>query len=600
MNTQLGYLLMAGVALPALAATQDESALPITVTATHFKESPQTTTTDVTVVTRDQISRHQWLTLSEVLRNQPSIEIRSNGGKGQSTTVYMRGFSAAQTLILVDGMRQSRGSMGAIDLSSIPLNQVERIEIIRGARASIYGADAVAGVVNIITRSQPGTTSHQLDAGMGNRGYANADWSSTIATRPDNTLKAGAAYSREDGYNVHPYSGNDGDKHGYWSKNALLNDEFQINDQWRVFGSARLLQMQTEYDGYGIKDNLYTQDQSYQATLETSQEHYQGQWVIQYADTDYLSGYTDDQSRDDATYKTYTDATTLGWYNLIPLDNGIALGGGLDWREERLKPGSAFTAQTHNVGEYALLQYQHADWSAELSGRNDDNSAYGTHQTWRAGTGWNVLPDYRLTANYSTSFRAPSFVDLYYPDYGNTNLKPEQAKGGELGVEGTTADVRWKVKAYRSIVQDMIESDANYIPQNIGQATLQGIELEGHFSTGWIRHGLSADFSNPRNDETGKQLRERARRSYKWQMETSWQKWDLAGSWVYQGERYANDTNTATLGGYSLWDVSVGYHLLPQLRLSGRVDNLFNHDYETASGYPSAGRSYYLNMHYQL
>ena len=602
MSKRLTASVLSALAIAAPTHAEESTGLPITVTATRFKESTKSVIAPVTVVTKDQIQRHSWTSLSEVLRNQPSLEVRGNGGKGQNTSVYMRGFSAAQSLILVDGMRLSRGSMGSADISTIPLNQVERIEIIRGARASVYGADAVAGVINIITRSSQTDSGQRVTTGIGSDGYANADWSGKMVASAADIIKAGAAYSRENGYNIKPNSTNTGDEHGYWSKNAQVNEEHKFSDDWRVFGSARLLQMQNDYAGYSSELQGYTADQSYQVALETSTEDYQSSWIVQYADTDYLSGFNKQQSKDDATYKNYTDQTTLGWYNLIPLSHGFSLGGGIDWRENRLKSGSAYTAQTHNTGEYALVQYEQDVWSWELSGRNDDNSAYGSHQTWRTGAGWAFMPDYRLTANYSTAFRAPSFVDLYYPaPYGNPDLRPEEAKGGEVGLEGQTALFQWKISAYRSLVENMIVAPApTYYPENIGHARLQGVETEVSFATGVVRHHVSADFADPKDEETGKQLKERAHQSYKWQAETSWQKWDAATSWMFQGERFADDDNTIEMGGYSLWDVSAGYHLLPQLRLGGRIDNLFDKDYQTAYGYETSSRSYYLNFAYQM
>ena len=602
MSKRLTASVLSALAIAAPTHAEESTGLPITVTATRFKESTKSVIAPVTVVTKDQIQRHSWTSLSEVLRNQPSLEVRGNGGKGQNTSVYMRGFSAAQSLILVDGMRLSRGSMGSADISTIPLNQVERIEIIRGARASVYGADAVAGVINIITRSSQTDSGQRVTTGIGSDGYANADWSGKMVASAADIIKAGAAYSRENGYNIKPNSTNTGDEHGYWSKNAQVNEEHKFSDDWRVFGSARLLQMQNDYAGYSSELQGYTADQSYQVALETSTEDYQSSWIVQYADTDYLSGFNKQQSKDDATYKNYTDQTTLGWYNLIPLSHGFSLGGGIDWRENRLKSGSAYTAQTHSTGEYALVQYEQDVWSWELSGRNDDNSAYGSHQTWRTGAGWAFMPDYRLTANYSTAFRAPSFVDLYYPaPYGNPDLRPEEAKGGEVGLEGQTALFQWKISAYRSLVENMIVAPApTYYPENIGHARLQGVETEVSFATGVVRHHVSADFADPKDEETGKQLKERAHQSYKWQAETSWQKWDAATSWMFQGERFADDDNTIEMGGYSLWDVSAGYHLLPQLRLGGRIDNLFDKDYQTAYGYETPGRSYYLNFAYQM
>ena len=154
MSYKLTASVLSALVIAAPAQSEESTGLPITVTATRFKQSTASDTASVTVVTKEQIERHGWQTVSDVLKNQPSLELRSNGGKGQLTTVFMRGFNPAQTLVRIDGMRLSRSSMESTDISVIPLNNIERIEIIRGARASIYGADAVAGVINIITRSE--------------------------------------------------------------------------------------------------------------------------------------------------------------------------------------------------------------------------------------------------------------------------------------------------------------------------------------------------------------------------------------------------------------------------------------------------------------
>ncbi len=614
MSKRLTASVLSALAIAAPTHAEESTGLPITVTATHFKQSTANETSPVTVVTKNEIQRHGWTSLQEVLRNQPSLEVASNGGKGQLSNVYMRGFNTEHTLILVDGMRLSSSTIGAVDLGNVPLSQVERIEILRGARASIYGADAVAGVINIITRSEMGDQTKELNMAMGSKNYSDADGSAHFSLTTQDQVKTGLAYSRDDGYNVHPYTGNAGDEHGYWNKNAQANYEHAVNDDWSVFTSGRWLQKQNAYDSYGSYKNQYTDDQAYQAALEHHAGAWQNSLVMQYDDSSLLSGYSKDQTRDDATYKVYTDQTSLGWYNQYALGRGWSLGGGVDWRDSRLKDDSAsyssysgkwtvLDGQLINTGAYSLLQYEQNEWMWELSGRVDDNSGYGTHETWRTGAGWTFAPGYRLVANYSTAFRSPTLLNLYSP-WGNPSLQAETAKGEEIGIEGNTDSVQWKVTAYRSLVSNMIEYDdglSNYY--NVGAARLQGVETELSFATSIIRHHLSADFSDPTDESSGTTLARRAKRSYKWQAETSWQKWDGAISWLYSGPRpdYNWDTyNNVTLSSYSLWDLSAGYHVLPQLRLGGRVDNLFNKDYQTASTYSTPGRSFYLNFAYQM
>lgn len=522
----------------------------------------------------------------------------------------MRGSNSDQVLVLVDGMRLGRGSMGGADLSTIPLNQVERIEIIRGARATIYGADAIAGVINIITRSDVSDKKTKLNMGIGSKGYATADAMTKFAATDSDYLKLGAAYSRENGYNVKPSASNTGDEHGYWSKNAQINHEHAFSDVWSLFSSIRFMQKQSAFDSSGTYKDQFTQDQNYQMALERHDVNWQSTWSAQYAVTDYYSGFDKNADYHDATYKTYNDQTSLGWYNQYDLADGWILGGGVDWRESRLKDGSeSYSSRTrrwtemdgllHNTGSYALVQYEKNAWTWELSGRVDENSDYGTHNTYRTGVAWEFEPNYRVLANYSTSFRAPTLLNLYYPGSGNPNLKAETAHGGEIGLEGANDYFTWKLTGYRSLIDDMIEYESSGY-KNVNRAELEGVETEVSFVTGFVKHHVSADFSNPKNLNNNKQLARRAKQNYKWQAETGWEQWDAAMSVQYAAKRFDDDDNTIRLGGYTLWDASVGYHFTEQFRVSGRVDNLFNKDYQTASGYETPSRSYYLNFSYEM
>ena len=254
---------------------------------------------------------------------------------------------------------------------------------------------------------------------------------------------------------------------------------------------------------------------------------------------------------------------------------------------------------------YALSQYRWEQWLGELSGRTDDNQQYGRHNTWQAGLGWNFLPEYRLSTRYGTAFRAPTFNDLYYPNEytpGNPDLLPETSKNTEISLEGTTREVLWRVTAYRNELKDMIQwadldGDYTWTPENVGRARIKGLELEAEFATGWLTHKLSADFKDTRDLDTNEQLARRAKRNYKWTGMANWDKWDASLTGQYQSERYDSSTRLAP---YALWNAAAGYHVLPQLRIGGRIDNLFDKDYALASGYATPERSYYVDFSYQL
>lgn len=616
-----GLLPVAAIAAPQ--TDTSTTAQTMVVTASRFAEPEASILAPVNIVTREEISRLQAKTVTEVMRTLPGVETISYGGHGQSASTAVRGGTSAQTLVLLDGVRVNAITSGGANLNDLPLNQVERIEYVRGARASIYGADAIGGVINIITRPDVGTQRHQLSGGAGSRGERQLGWSSTSTVGAAGQLKGAAGFEQEDGYNVHPVAGvNDGDEHGYEGYNAMLDYQQALNNQFDLFTTARWFRNQAQYDNsytgsWGSqheRKETWSENQSYLVGGRYHAGNYQSELQGNYGRED-LYSYVDSSSRDAAQDRTYIRQYNLSWLHDLALTDAWRLGTGVDWRRERLTPdsvssGVAYADDTHsrdNTGLYALSQFQQGAWQAELSGRTDDNDQYGRHNTWQSGAGWTFLTDYRLSGRYGTGFRAPSFNDLYFPDAytpGNPDLQPEESKNRELMLDGVTKMVIWRVTGYRNDIEQMIQwapdSSGLWHPENVGQARIDGLELEAEFDTAQISHRLSADFKDPQDTVRDKQLQRIAKRNAKWIAQTNIQQWEGSLSWIYQGERYDDAANTVVLGGYSVWDMGLGYSLTQQLKLQGRLANMLDKQYETAVGYPAAGRSFYMTVNYQL
>ena len=187
-------------------------------------------------------------------------------------------------------------------------------------------------------------------------------------------------------------------------------------------------------------------------------------------------------------------------------------------------------------------------------------------------------------------------------------MKPEESDNIELTLEGSAFEAFWRITAYRNLIDNMLQWDnAAYTMSNLGSARLRGIEAETEFTTGMLTHKVSANFSDPEDLDNGQQLIRRAKRDYKWLTQAQWQKLDGSLTWNYQGPRYDNyydpvtyDASRIELGGYSLWDLALGYHFTGQFTLQGKVNNLFDKRYETATGYPASERTYFVNASYQL
>jgi vitamin B12 transporter len=616
-----GLLPVAAIAAPQADSPSTEQTM--VVTASRFAEPEASILAPVNIVTREEISRLQAKTVTEVMRTLPGVETISYGGHGQSASTAVRGGTSAQTLVLVDGIRVNAITSGGANLNDLPLNQVERIEYVRGARASIYGADAIGGVINIITRPDVGTQRHQFSGGAGSLGERQLAWNSATTVGKTGQFKGAAGFEQEDGYNVHPVAGvNDGDEHGYEGYNAMLDYQQALNDHLDLFTTARWFRNQAQYDNsysgsWGSqheRKETWSDNQSYLIGGRYHEGKYQSELQGNYGRED-LYNYPDSISHDAAQDRTYIRQYNLSWLHDLTLTDAWRLGTGIDWRRERLTPdsvssGVAYSDDTHgrdNTGLYALSQYQQGAWQAELSVRTDDNDQYGRHNTWQAGAGWTFFADYRLSGRYGTGFRAPSFNDLYFPDAytpGNPDLQPEESKNRELMLDGVTQMVIWRVTGYRNDIDQMIQwapdDSGLWRPENVGQARIDGLELEAEFDTAQISHRLSADLKDPQDTVRDKQLQRIAKRNAKWVAQANVQQWEGSLSWIYQGERYDDATNTVKLGGYSLWDMGVGYSVNPHLKLQGRLANMLDKQYETAVGYPAAGRAFYMTANYQL
>ncbi len=624
-NAMKNTLLVAGL-LPVAAmaaSSSDTSPQHIVVTATRFAEPEASILAPVNIVTRQEIDRLQAKSVTDVVRTLPGVETISYGGKGQSSSTAVRGGTSSQTLVLIDGVRFNSVTSGGADLNALPLNQVERIEYVRGARASIYGADAIGGVINIITRPDAGTNAHKFSAGVGSRDEREASWSSSVQVSDVGQLKAAAGYQDEEGYNVHPVAGiNDGDTHGYTGYNALLDYQHQLNEQWGLFAGGRWFRNKAQYDNsydnaWGSqhqRSETWSDNQSYQLGGRYHQNNYQSELQGNFG-RENIYNYPDGQSRSESQNQTFIRQYNVSWLHDLNLNDAWRLGAGVDWRREKLdddsiSDGNAYPEATHgrdNTGVYSLLQYQLQAWQAELSGRSDDNEEYGRHNTWQTGAGWRFLNDYRLSVRYGTGFRAPSFNDLYYPDPympGNPDLQPEESRNREVMLDGITGLLTWRVTGYRNDIDQMIQwapnSSGLWRPENVGQARIDGLELEGEFDTGWLAHRLSVEFKDPEDRASGKQLQRIARRGAKWVAQGDWMQYSGSLSWIYQGERYDDASNSVTLGGYSLWDLALAYKPGADWKLNGKIANLLDKEYETAQGYPAAGRGFYVSVDYSL
>lgn len=596
---------------------QDTSPDTLVVTANRFQQPVNSVLAPTDVVTREDIQRWQSKDLNDVMRRLPGVDISQSGGMGKSSSLYVRGTESRHVLVLIDGVPMARaGISNAIDIGQLPVSLVQRIEYIRGPRSAVYGSGAIGGVVNIITMSNDEKS--QINAGMGSDGYQTYDG---IMNKRfgDTIVTAAGAYETTRGFNIQPdspYNG-DSDRDGYRNKLFWGGVQHKFNDNVSGFFRGYGYTANSDYDqgsyGYvGGNDEAQSYTQSWDAGLQYSSGIYSSQLIANYQhikDYNYshdLGRYAGDASLDNMEQRY------IQWGNSVEVGHG-AVSGGADWKQEKLTSSSTTKADTYKrdtTGLYLTGQQQIDSVTLEASGREDHDEQFGWHGTWQTAAGWEFVDGYRATLSYGTGFLAPSlgqqygatrFASSYGPGIAaNPNLKPEESRQWEAGIDGLTGPLDWRLSVYHYKVQNLIDyKDNQYV--NLKSATIKGLEWTGNITTGPVDHHLTLQYVDPRDDETNKVLYRRAKQQVKYEL--TGQIFELGWNVMYQylGERYDKDFDNnrdVKMGGLSLWDIGVSYPLTSHLTVRGKIANLFDKDYETVYGYQTAGREYTLSGSY--
>jgi len=583
----------------------DNPVEPIVVTATRTARTIDETLAAVTVITREDIERLQATSVEEVLRGVPGLTLSNNGGPGKATSVFLRGTNSDHVLVLIDGVKVGSVSLGTTSFQDIPLGQVERIEIVRGPRSSLYGSEAVGGVIQIFTRKGGGKLTPYISAGGGSYntsrtaagvsgGGAQAWYNVSAAnttTRGFNscrgTLTAGC-------FTVEP------DDDGYRNRSAALRAGRRFDGGAEIDVHLLHAQGDNQFDGSFVNESKFVQQvvggkfgfsplSAWRATL--------------------LAG----RSRDDAdnflngAFKSRFDSErdTLSWQNDLNLGRHQLLTLGLDRQTDRIDSTTAYPITARdNTGVFAHHQATVGGHDLSLALRGDDNEQFGRHTTGSLAWGLALGGGVRVLASHGSAFKAPTFNQLYFPGFGNPDLNPETSRSTELGVNAKLAATRWSLNAYETEVDQLIASDpTTFAAVNINAARIRG--LEAVFSTrlaDW-RLGGNANWLDPRNlshdANHNKLLPRRAEQTARLDLDRMFGRLQIGATVVGEGRRYDNLANTVKLASYAAVDMRAAYTLAKHWQLQTRVANLFDKQYETAAYYNQPGRNYFISLRYQ-
>jgi vitamin B12 transporter len=608
----LGYALLPVVS-PSWAQAQANPGSTVQVIGTRAPTALDRVVADVVVIDRDRIRASSADSLEDLLRREGGIQLSRNGSPGQNASIVIRGSAASNTLVLVDGVRIGSATLGQTDLAAISLAQVERIEIMRGPGSSLYGADAIGGVINIVTRRGDGAPYVSGNIAGGNHRSGEAyvavsgsdsivDYALSLSGETSDGVSAilpGDAFGQ---YNPD----NDGFTRGglqlaggiTWDKGQRIGASYSASRLRSMFDSAQFAPPDFLPDATpNFRNKLNTQ----LATID-----YQGVYSPQWTNALRVSYQSDKlQSGADfiSTYDTVRQQVTgQSTWTPTPQQQLVAA---IDLLRESITSSDYAAPDRDNTG--LVLGYTGRFDANKLQAdlRWDHNSVYGNQTTGKLGWGIDVAPGWSLRAVAGTAFRAPTFNDLYFPDFGIATLQPERSRSIEAGLNYRAEQTSVAATAYYNKVSDLIgyQADPNLCPPgfnfgcagNTSRALLQGITLQGLQQMGNFQFTLTLDWLNAKDIDTDQTLPRRASNQQTLAVDWNEGPWQLGGTFLNVGSR---PDAGELLPAYQLLNLNARWRFERFWQLEARLQNALNKDYEPVNDYQGMPRQFWIGLRY--
>jgi len=600
----------------------------LVVTANRIEQNINDTLASVDIIDRVDIERLQPESIIDLLSSVAGFDFVFTGGDGQSSSLFTRGSSSDHTLVLIDGIRVGSASLGNKDFSTIAVAQIERIEIIKGPRAALWGSDAIGGVIQIFTRTLDNNeVSFALTTGSDkfirssiSTGFGNEQITNTV------TL----SYEASDGFDVFDDASEFGpdsepDDDGYTRKSAALKGAYTPS-------TSSTLDWVIQFDS---GENLF--DNPFGANVN----EYNNRLInLRYAftNTQWRTEFSLKQSRDEAFSYDSRAAIKLGstfitkrnQFNLLSqysLSNEVQIVGGVEQYKDdvggsdiqQFGGGSLPFDETvrNSKAVFVSSLIDSGKMLAELSIRKDDLDSAGKEDTFNLSVGYRINEHLILSASRAKGFKDPTFNDLYYPGFSNPELVSEVSFNNELMLKGHWKNQSFSVVKYDNQVDQLITFFFNpdtfaFAPINVDKANLKGHEITYQYRHGQLSHKLSASFVDaidqsidaltqiPKNE----QLLRRAKEHYSYEVNADFDGVSFFGQVQYRGSRRDNDFSTfpaesVILDGYTVVNIGMSYELNKELSLGLRVSDLTNSEEPTVVHYNTAGRQVFLTFQYR-
>ncbi|CAG7857772.1 Vitamin B12 transporter BtuB [biofilm metagenome] len=619
-------LLLAGINVQAQEnkSSQPQALPEMLVTATRVDTPKNQLTAGTSVYTRADIERLQVKTFPDLLRGTTGIDMTQQGGDGKTTSIFMRGTNSDHLLVLVDGIKMGSVTLGTTSFEFIPIDQIERVEIIRGPQSSLYGSEAIGGVIQIFTRkgAHSDIPKFTLDTGGGN--YSTLKASGTVSGQWENSwYNFGASHYNIEGFNSCQKNGacfaDEPDADGYYNTavNGRIGHHFENNADLEA--SFMRSSGRTEFDGTlqnktkfinqvaALTGSMYVLE-NWKSTLRLGQSLDQND---NFSPTNTLF------SRFDSTRWNAT------WLNEIDISERHQVVFGTDYRLDEIDTSDRYQKNSrYDVGVFGELHSQvFDDHFVNASLRWDHNEAFGDYVTGNIGWRYNSPIGISPFANFGNAFKAPSFNSLYFPTLdssfqgtrfifqGNPDLKPEESTTVEVGLIGKHDGFNWEARAFHTTTDNLIADKTTLInpatsfsqPENINKAQIDGLELEVNTQLlGW-NNQLNMTWLDPRDRETNVRLLRRYQKSLSYDLSRTFKDIDVGVNVLAQGNRNDIDFTTGStvkVAGFVTVDLRAAYHIDKNWTINAKLNNLLDKQYQTVNTYNTADRNFFLSIHY--
>lgn len=588
-------------AVTPLAQAASDSLDEVVVTATRTEQALTQTLAHTTVITRKDIENSQATDVPTLLRSLAGVEIYQSGGIGKQSSLFMRGTNSNQTLVLLDGVRISSATLGTVAIDQLMLDQVERIEVVRGNVSSLYGSDAIGGVIQIFTRRGKGEPTFNALAGSGSyrtrklsAGYGGKTETSAFNFQASRFITSGYsalnptlypnANPDNDGYANTSLSGN-------WRKSMATNHAVTLS----AFDSRGDVKYDNAYGTVTEVNASKTRVGKLAVSLEDRFSEYWLSALTRSRGTDESDTLTNGATS--SRIKTVNDQ--WNWQNTVALDEANTIMAAWESQQQRLESDQAYTLTERKVNSFVTAYTtRSATQQLQVSTRQDRYSDFGLAKTWLFAYGVQLNPGWRATYSNGTAFKVPTFNDMHAPAGwgGNPDLLPEDAHNREWGLHYKDQTQQIDIAYFNNQISNLIAADSGWVMQNIARAHIRGTELAYKLQQGATLWTAAMTWQDPRNELTGTLLPKRAKKFGNIGFFNQAERWRWGTELQYSGRR--EETNGTVLSAYSLFNLTARYDLGKRTDVSLRVDNLFNKNYVAAYGYNIPGRTLFLGLNY--